>query len=48
LSKGNLDKNEVKLSSLADVDLIKIKEALERLRNSLLISKELLKKKGRG
>lgn len=48
LSKGNLEKEKVELSFLADSDLIKIKEALERLRNSLIISKELLKKRNRG
>jgi len=45
ISKGNLDEAEVKLSTLADADLVKIKESLERLKRSLLISKELLKKR---
>lgn len=45
LSKGNLSEERINLSILADADLIKIKEALERLRNSLVISRELLKKR---
>ncbi len=45
LSKGNLSEERVNLSILTDADLIKIKEALERLRNSLVISRELLKKR---
>ena len=45
LSKGNFEKKKVELSFLADYDLIRIEEALERLRKSLIISRKILDKR---
>jgi len=44
LSKGNLNAR-ANLSGMADRDLIEIYQALEKLRKSLILSKELLKNK---
>ncbi len=44
LAKGKLDA-DVELSSVADRDIIEIYRALDKLRRSLLLSKELLKKR---
>jgi hypothetical protein len=47
ISKGNYDFIP-ELSSIADKDLQDIKESLLKLRKSLIISKELLKKRKNG
>ncbi|ADY72845.1 histidine kinase [Desulfurobacterium thermolithotrophum DSM 11699] len=44
ISKGNFD-YKVELSPIADVDLIRIYQRLEKLRASLILSRELLKRK---
>ena len=46
LAKGDLQ-SEVKLSPLADKDIVEIYNSLDKLRRSLILSQELLKKKER-